>query len=113
MKLRGMHDIPLSLGVSNRAVPANRARAVAELAGVEREKARLEQELDMWIANQKRTERRLARVCERIELLRHALDLDKEPRKRNRKSRRGMRMVTSDSNATSHRPGWREFPLEY
>jgi hypothetical protein len=41
MKLRGMHDIPISLGVSNRAVPATRARAVAELAGVEREKARL------------------------------------------------------------------------
>ena len=113
MKLRGMHDIPISLGVSNRAVPATRARAVAELAGVEREKARLEQELAMWIVNQKRTERRLARVCERIELLRHALDLDKEPRKRNRKSQRGMRMVTSDSHATSDRPRWREFPLEY
>mgnify|MGYP001572110037 CR=1 FL=1 len=87
MGVKGMHDIPTGQGLTNRSVRATRAQVVAHLARAEHEKARLERELAMWVANQKQTERRLRRVLERIEVLQGSLR-KQSPGTRSRKAPR-------------------------
>ncbi len=103
MGIKGMRDIPTAQGLTNRSVPATRVQVVVHLARAEHEKARLERELAMWVANQKQAERRLRRVLERIELLRGALN-EQSPRQRKTASR-------GSSRAIPVRP--REVRLEY
>lgn len=66
VRVRSMRDIPSLQGLRNRSVPASRQQAVAEVARMEHEKARLERELEIWLGNQRNTERRLRQVEERL-----------------------------------------------
>lgn len=79
-RLRSMRDIPTIQGLKNRGVPSNREQIVGELARLEHEKARLERELSMWVANQKKTQFRLSNVQERLNHLQAALE-EISPRK--------------------------------
>jgi exonuclease VII small subunit len=76
---RGMRDIPTIQGLRNRSVPKSREQTVSELARLEHEKARLERELNIWIANQKKTENRLQQAHERIVILQKILE-EMDPR---------------------------------
>lgn len=71
--LPGMRDIPTIQGLRNRAVPSSREQVVSELARLEHEKARLERELSIWLANQKKTHDRIQQVQERLNLLQHMM----------------------------------------
>jgi hypothetical protein len=104
MGIKGMRDIPTVQGLTNRAVLATRAQIVVQMARGEHEKARLEREMAMWLANQKQTARRLQRVLERIEMLQGALNTESAGSSR-RVARRG------PGRALRVRP--REVPLEY
>jgi hypothetical protein len=73
-RLRSMRDIPTIQGLKNRGVPSNREQIVGELARLEHEKARLERELSMWTANQKKTESRIQQVQERLNMLGDVMD---------------------------------------
>lgn len=99
-----MHDIPTAQGLTNRSVPATRAQVVAHLARAEHEKARLERELTMWVANQEQTERRLQQVRERIKVLQGALNTESAGRRR-KAARQG------PARTLQFRP--REVPFEY
>jgi len=107
---RGMRDVPTIQGLRNRALPATREQAVTELARLEHEKARLERELEMWLANGKKTSHRLARVQEKLALLQHILDpaLVEKSTARRRKTRQ-----SPDGDATRASQAWREVKLEY
>lgn len=72
--VRSMRDIPTIQGMKNRAVPSNREQIMSELARLEHEKARLERENTIWLANQKKCEKRVRQVQERAELLRIKLE---------------------------------------
>ena len=72
--IRSMRDIPTIQGMKNRAVPSNREQIMSELARLEHEKARLERENTIWLANQKKCETRIRQVQERAELLRLKLE---------------------------------------
>ena len=74
MKIRGLREISTPAGFESRPVPRTRAQVVGELAYLEREKARLERELDLWAANLNRTESRLRSAMDRIALLKRSLD---------------------------------------
>lgn len=109
MKAKGLRDTATLEGVTRRAVPSSRERAARELVRLEQEKARLERELDTWIARQKQTERRLVAVLGRLNLLQQMLltsSADRAPRAaapaRPAPARNG---EESDS--------WREVQLEY
>ncbi len=54
--VRSMRDIPTIQGLRNRSVPTTREQVMSELARLEHEKARLEREMNIWLANQKKTE---------------------------------------------------------
>jgi peptidoglycan hydrolase CwlO-like protein len=69
-----MRDIPTIQGLRNRSVPATREQVMSELARLEHEKARLERELNIWLANQKKTEGRLQQLQERVNLLQAVMD---------------------------------------
>ncbi len=69
MRPRGMRDIPTAYGLAKRTKPGSRDEAITELARLEREKARLEREMALWVENQKRTEKHLQRVLTRLAML--------------------------------------------
>lgn len=73
-RARDMRDIPTIQGLRHRAMPRTREQAVAEMARLEHEKARLGRELNIWADNQKRTEGRLRHVEERLALVQKILD---------------------------------------
>jgi len=107
-QMRSMRDIPTIQGLHNHAVSANREKAVTELARLEHEQARLQRELDMWQANQRKTERRLQQVQERLALVQAVLsppDTDGSPRRT--EARR-----SSEEEVRRDRP-WQEVKLEY
>jgi hypothetical protein len=110
-RVRSMRDIPTIQGLRNRSVPASREQAVAEVARMEHEKARLERELEIWLGNQRNTEKRLRQVEERLaglELILNPLDGDgatKHPARRAPTER-------TDGGEEQVRK-WREIPLEY
>lgn len=104
MGVKRMRDIPTVLGLTNRSVPATRPQAAVHLARAEHEKARLERELTMWVANQKQSEHRLQQVLERIKILQGVLNEEAAGRRR-KAARRG------PARALQLRR--REVPLEY
>jgi exonuclease VII small subunit len=79
LQARGMRDIPTIQGLRNSSVPTSLEQIVSELARLEHEKARLERELNIWTANQKKTENRLQQAHERIVLLQKIMD-EMDPR---------------------------------
>lgn len=104
--LRGMRDIPTIQGIRNHSVPATREQAMTELTRLEHEKARLERELSIWLANQKKTEGRLQQLQERVTLLQNVMD--ELPPKRHRPDT-GSEQLEDDAGKSN----WREVPLEY
>ncbi len=113
MRPKNMRDIATIQGLVHRSEPKTREQAVNELARLEHEKARLERELNIWLANQKQTEQRLGRVEDRLALLRRILTVpsdegDSSAKRGQRKS--GTRTMNDDKRESK---GWREIPLEY
>lgn len=104
--VRSMRDIPTIQGLRNRSMPATREQAMSELARLEHEKARLERELSIWIANQKKTENRLQQLQERVTLLQTVMD---ELTPKRHKPDPGSEQVEENERKN----GWREVPLEY
>ncbi len=105
-KLRNMRDIPTIQGLKDRGVPSNREQIVSELARLEHEKARLERELSIWNANQRKTENRIHQVQERLNLLQNFLD-ELSPQ------RRRARQEEQPAEANEKTGNYREIPLEY
>jgi predicted nucleic acid-binding Zn-ribbon protein len=103
----GMRDIPTIQGLRHRATPGTREQTVAEVARLEHEKARLQRELDIWLGNQERTERRIQQVQERLTMLQALLEPDK--------GRQAQQSVDADGDDTAEggSPGWKAVPLEY
>jgi hypothetical protein len=121
-RVRGMRDIPTVQGLRHHSVPTTREEAVAELARMEHEKARLERELDMWLGNQRTTEDRLRQVETRLALLDEILNpsADEEApggtaaqpgTQRKRRARRGS--ASAADSGENERRNWKEIPLEY
>lgn len=104
--VRSMRDIPTIQGLRNRSVPATREQVMSELARLEHEKARLERELNMWIANQKKTEDRLQQLQERVNLLQTVMD-EISPKKRKLDPGSEQAEKIDDKN------GYHEVSLEY
>lgn len=110
-RVRGMRDIPTVRGLRSVSVPTTREEAVAELARMEHEKARLQRELDMWIKNQRTTENRLRQVEVRLSLLEEILNPpagDGAPKRQVRRA-----PVQEAENRESSPQNWKEIPLEY
>jgi len=107
MKPRGMHDIPTAQRLLSHSIPATPSKVATQLARMEQEKTRLEQELDVWVGKQQQTEERLQKVRQRIELLRRALDA--LPADEERKDSGGQLTAGEERKAK----GWREITLEY
>lgn len=101
-----MRDISTIQGIRNRSVPATREQVMTELTCLEHEKARLERELRIWIANQKKIENRLQQLQKRVTLLQNVMD-ELTPKRR--------RPDTSGEQAEEDagKSGWREVSLEY
>jgi chromosome segregation ATPase len=80
---------------------------VAEIARLEHEKARLQRELDIWIANQERTETRIHQVEERLAALQDMVD---PPSTGGSGQTHRSRRKADDESAGQD---WREVTLEY
>jgi len=80
--LKGVHDIPTAQSLVNRSMPTSRADLMTQLARMEREQAKLERELDLWIGKQRKTQKRLRQIQQRMELLQRALDESSGDQKR-------------------------------
>ena len=108
--MRGMRDVPTLQSTRKRSLSVTREQAVTELARLEHEKARLERELGIWQANEKKTGRRLARVDEQLAVLQHILAPApvKESTGEKRKTR-----PSPDEDAPRADQGWQEIKLEY
>ena len=108
--MRGMRDVPTLQGTRKRSLSVTREQAVTELARLEHEKARLERELGIWQANEKKTSRRIARVDEQLAVLQHILTPPpvKESTGEGHKTRR-----SPDEDAPRADQAWQEIKLEY
>jgi hypothetical protein len=105
-RLLSMRDIPTIQGLKNRAVSGNREQMIGEFARLEHEKARLERELNIWLANQKKTEDRMRHVQERLTLLENLLDGASGPA-----HHRHSQISTEDAEVTNN--GYQEISIEY
>ncbi len=105
--LRSMRDIPTIQGLRSRAVPSSREQVVSELARLEHEKARLERELSMWLANQKKTQDRIQQVQERLNLLQNMME---ELSPKHRPAHSGEQVEEDDEKVAGK---YREVSLEY
>jgi predicted nucleic acid-binding Zn-ribbon protein len=110
-RVRGMRDIPTVQGLRSRSIPASREQAVAEVARMEHEKARLERELDIWLGNQRNTEKRLRQVEERLAGLEQILNPPDSDGATKRQIRRTLTERTDGDEEDARK--WREIPLEY
>ncbi|MGA9351840.1 MAG: hypothetical protein WBW48_23975 [Anaerolineae bacterium] len=115
--VKSMRDIPTIQGLRHRSLPTTREQAVAEVARMEHEKARLKRELNLWINHQKRTEGQLQQVEERLTILQQILgqtaeDDSTKPSGRGRARVRQSRTEKGDSGE-GEAQSWREIPLEY
>jgi hypothetical protein len=110
-RVRGMRDIPTVQGLRSRSIPASREQAVAEVARMEHEKARLERELDIWLGNQRNTEKRLRQVEERLAGLEQILNPPDGDGATKRPARHVPTERTDGGEEEVRR--WREIPLEY
>jgi len=111
VRVRSMRDIPTIQGLRHRSVPASREQAVAEVARMEHEKARLERELEIWLGNQRNTEKRLRQVVERLAGLEQMLYSPDGDGATERQVRRTTTERTGGGEEEVRK--WREIPLEY
>jgi predicted nucleic acid-binding Zn-ribbon protein len=109
IRARGMRDIPTIQGLRHRSVPGNREQAVAEIARLEHEKARLQRELDIWMGNQERTETRIRQVDERLAALQDMVDPPASSGKRRARAARSAGKEADEDTGQE----WREVTLEY
>jgi predicted nuclease with TOPRIM domain len=109
-RVRSMRDIPTVQGIRNRAVPTSREQAVAEVARLEHEKARLEREMEIWLGNQANTQKRLRQVEERLAGLEHILN---PPSSKEESRRRAPKSASRAKGREEEELGWREIRLEY
>ena len=110
-RVKGMRAIPTIQGLRNRSVPTTREQAVAEMARMEHEKARLERELNIWLGNQRNTEKRLRQVEERLAGLEQILN---PPDGDGATKRQVRRTPTERTGGGEKEPRkWREIRLEY
>ncbi|MBC8162387.1 MAG: hypothetical protein H7Z42_14350 [Roseiflexaceae bacterium] len=79
IKRRGLRDIATGQRAQRRGLPQSRQQAISDLARLEQEKTRLQRELEIWQANQQRTEQRLALVDARLAQLQPVLGLHAAP----------------------------------
>ena len=100
MQLKGLREIATHDSIANRAMPRTRQAAAFELARLEHEKARLEREIGMWCANQKKAEARLKWSRERCALATRMLQESGTAAPRKRTARRPKR-------------AWKSVTLEY
>jgi ferric-dicitrate binding protein FerR (iron transport regulator) len=114
MRPKNMRDIPTIQGLVHRSQPKTREQAVNELARLEHEKARLQRELDIWLANRKQTEQRLQRVEERLALLQRILT-DSSDETNSSPASRSRRKSGSQAAGAGKSEGkvWKEISLEY
>jgi len=106
---RGMRDIPTIQGLRHRSLPTTREQAVAEVARLEHEKARLKRELNLWTDHQKKTEGQLQQVEERLAILQQIMDQTDDGNLRKPSGRRREKAERDEGEAQ----GWREITLEY
>ena len=107
--VRGMRDVPTIQGSRKRSLSATREQAVTELARLEHEKARLERELGIWLANEKKTSWRLARVDEQLAVLQHILS----PVTVKSADEKRRPHPSPDEDAPRADQSWQEIKLEY
>jgi hypothetical protein len=100
MNMKGLRDIPTRHALVGRQVPRTRAQAAFELALLENEKAKLERERGIWLANQRQIDTRLRLAQERSVVLRRLLDERKPGKKPGGKRHRPV-------------PAWHSVTLEY
>jgi hypothetical protein len=111
VRVRSMRDIPTIQGLRHRSVPASREQAVAEVARMEHEKARLERELEIWLGNQRNTEKRLRQVEERLAGMEQILNPPDGDGATKRPVHRTPTEKTDGGEEEVRK--WREIPLEY
>lgn len=110
MKRKSMGDIPSLAGVYRRTKLSTREQASTELARMEHEKARLERELGIWTAHQKRAQARLQGVNDRINAIKQTLEPPAMPSLQIGNSGEA---AQSGNGEREQKPGWREVSLEY
>lgn len=86
-KIRRMRDLVEARKETARSHSYGREQALGELARLEHERARLERTLEVWLANQRKTEHQIQQVLQRIETVQSSLGLisaanDRAPRNR-------------------------------
>ena len=75
MRPKGLRNLRTLQATTRRDKANSHEQAVAELARLEHEKARLQRELDVWEQNRRRTEQHLQRVEARLGVVRRNIDL--------------------------------------
>jgi septal ring factor EnvC (AmiA/AmiB activator) len=73
MRPRGLRNIRTVQGLTRRDKAGSREQAVAEMARLEHEKARIQREIDVWQQNLRRTEEQFQRVEARLAVVRQAI----------------------------------------
>jgi predicted nuclease with TOPRIM domain len=115
--LKGMREIPTIQGLHHHSLPTTREQTVAELARLEHEKARLNRELNLWLEHQKRTEKQLQQVEDRLDILHQLMDQSTTERSMKPSGRgraRGRRSPTENGDmGEGEDQGWQEIRLEY
>jgi chromosome segregation ATPase len=109
MKLRTMRDVPTIQGLRNQATPITREQAVAEMARLEHELARLQRELDMWTANQNKTAERMQRVEQRLAALKGILN----PGEAERRAGRAKDPDRPEDGGPGKGKSWRTVDFQY
>lgn len=108
-KRKSMRDLPSLSGAYRRTKPTTREQASTELARMEHEKARLEHELGIWTAHQKRAMARLQGVNDRIATLKAMIEPPTAPPA----AAPGGSLLDARDADEAAKPGWREVTLEY
>ncbi len=110
MRPKGLREIKTAQGIPGRASGSSREQAVAELARLEHERARLQRELNVWRQNQQRTDDQLRRVEERLSTLQGVLAEEPDATPRPAPRRPAPRPATNDDDPNS---SWSSVALEY
>lgn len=110
MRPKGLREIRTVQGVAGRGRGSSREQAVAELARLEHERARLQRELEVWRQNQQRVEEQLRRVELRLADLRAATAEEPAPAPMPAPRRAPARSTTRDDESEG---GWSTLSLEY
>lgn len=79
MRPKGLRNVRTIQHLSRRAQSGSREQAVAELARLEHEKARLTREVDVWRQNMRRTETQLEQVEARLVTVRQSIEGEPAP----------------------------------